>query len=470
MNDNKRDFKDTYNSVLQSYSGIDGAYHAANYINRVEVSIDNAKELLNSLAEKNINKTVDTLKGDLSEAWHAGTLLIDAARNKQADVFADIPRDRGPVDVVYGDNNNTYNAQLKYYKTSADTAKEISNPKYDNYEKVVPSDQLDGVKDYAHKQSLRNVNTRPDQSDSYKHTSEVAQDRIKVGDSESKPISEKEMKEMANDYKKGEPDLDKYGLNTESILQWSDIFKDSGEAAAHAALITATLKSVPYIWGIIENYLKEGDLDLDEIKNNGINVISDSGIAGLRGGISAVITGSCKAGLLGSSLKNVSLEFIGAATVITMNAIKYSFAYYKGDITKGEFVGNITRDVIITSCAVGGAAIGQALIPIPVLGALIGNMVGGLLVGIAYNAGEKLFFALLIEKGWTCFDLVEQNYTVSQDVLRRVGYNELIAIGDFSTKSFTTNDFSVHSFTVNSLSIQPLKRGLIRCDVIRYAS
>lgn len=54
------------------------------------------------------------------------------------------------------------NAQLKYYKTYADTAREISNPKYDNYEKVVPSDQLDRVKNYAYKQSLRNINTRPE--------------------------------------------------------------------------------------------------------------------------------------------------------------------------------------------------------------------------------------------------------------------------------------------------------------------
>ena len=139
-------------------------------------------------------------------------------------------------------------------------------------------------------------------------TADTVSDRIEVDGITSKPLSEGDAKSIASDFKRdGEVDPDAYGLNTESFIEWSDIFSESGSAALNAVAFSAALTAAPHVYRIVAQYMQSGQLDARLIREGAGQVLASSSGAGLRGGLAAVITGSCKAGLMGQSLKGSHL-------------------------------------------------------------------------------------------------------------------------------------------------------------------
>ncbi|QGM30139.1 hypothetical protein GI482_07010 [Bacillus sp. N3536] len=116
-----------------------------------------------------------------------------------------------------------------------------------------------------------------------------------------------------------------------------------------------------------------------------------------------------------------------------------------------------------------GATIGLALIPVPVLGGLIGNFIGGIMGTFINQKGNDLILAIAIEKGWTFFNFVDQNYIVSETVLQKAGY-DLFTTHSFPTRSFSTSDFSTQSFKTNSFDIILLRRGVVGIRTIGYST
>ena len=62
-------------------------------------------------------------------------------------------------------------------------------------------------------------------------------------------------------------------------------------------------------------------MDRKSLQKLGFSTLKGSSEGTLRGGISAALTASCKAGLLGGAFKNVDPTVISAATVV---AFKYN--------------------------------------------------------------------------------------------------------------------------------------------------
>jgi hypothetical protein len=112
-----------------------------------------------------------------------------------------------------------------------------------------------------------------------------------------------------------------------------------------------------------------------------------------------------------------------------------------------------------------GATIGQVIIPVPLLGALAGNMVGSTVGAVVFEGVNSLIVGLCAESGWTFFGIVQQDYSFPEEVLRNAGY-DLFSTHSFSNQSFSTGGFSVQSFQTNSLSFSPIRRGLIACNVV----
>ena len=69
-------------------------------------------------------------------------------------------------------------------------------------EKVVPGDQIEGVRRTAGTLADRNMMNRPEQASQYRDTAERASDRLEAGDAFSKSLDEKHAKEMAKDFRK----------------------------------------------------------------------------------------------------------------------------------------------------------------------------------------------------------------------------------------------------------------------------
>lgn len=444
-----------------------GSLKADQYVETVQAAIDDAIKNLDRVAAERANSTTDSTKGFLAEEWHAGTHNIDAARKGLTDHHAHTLQQQKPGDIQLETPQGSQTVESKYYQSGQNTSTELSHSKYDDMEKVGPSDQIEDAKAYAEKQAMRNADIRPEKSESYRTTHENVKDHI-GNDAQSTPADHDSMKGMANDYKRGDGlDTDRFGLNTESYIEWKHVLEQSTEAAANAALLTAVLKAAPHVGKIVKDLYQDGYLNVAELKAAGRAAVNGSVEGGLRGGIAAAITTSCKSGLMGESFKNIDPTVIAAATVIAMNAVNNSFRLYRGEITNSEFAECCLRDTFIVSVGVWGATLGQGLIPIPVLGAVIGNFIGSTLATIVYEGSKEIFLGMFIESGKPFFSLVKQDYTMPRSVLERCGFN-LIAVNKVDLDLMELDRIELNIIELDTIDIKVLKRGLISLNTIGY--
>lgn len=462
-------FEEGYSRVLDNIGGVNGTFDSAGYVGNVENAVNSTIEALRNEAAHRVNvASEDYLKGWLAEPWHAETLKASAAARGRSDIWANVPANNGAGDVLYGNVTTTLEAQLKYLKTGEETAKGLSNPKYNGMDKIGPSEQLEKIKEAAERLAHKNQLNRPEQATHYQDTADRASDRLEIDNASSKPLDEKLAKEMAKDFRKdGDIDADKYGLNTENFVEWSDVARQAGQAALNAAIMSAALTAAPHIWSIIREQIETGEIDTNKLAGRCQDVLHGAGTAGLRGGVAAALTAACKSGLMGDSLKSVSPMAIGMATTLTLNALDYSFKLQQGIITNQEFAHHCFRDTFVLSTGIFGATVGQMIIPIPWLGALAGNLVGSTLGAVAFEGANQVVLGVCVESGWTFLGMVSQDYTVSEDVLRQAGFDTFCA-HSFNKQSFSTGGFSVQSFSTNSLSFTPVRRGVIACNSVGF--
>ncbi len=450
-------------AILNAVGGAQGSFESAYYIKNVQVSIDNLVEMLQREAIRRNNIGVDYLKGFLAEQWHAGTYNTRAAVKQNSQAWADVPGDNTPgQDVRYSDGNQIHHAELKTYKTANDTAKAISRPEYSNSEKIGPSDQVDSIRETSSRHAKSNAKTRPEQAANYQHTADNVKNHIESGGASSKPLSHDDAKELAKDLKKDPNSLDrgKYGLNTENFIEWKDIIRQSGSAAIHAAILSASITAVPQIYMFIRKLVEDGEIDPAMLGEAGSQILLRSGETALRAGMASMMTGTMKSGLLGNSLKCVSPVAVGMATTLALNSISYSIQCYQAKMQSHEMAMNCIRDSFILLSGYGGATVGQLLIPIPVFGALIGNLVGSVLGAAIYGKSQDIMLAVCKDTGWTMWGLVKQDYTVPEDILIESGW-ATFPTNTFETSSFPTQTFSTSSFETNTIGFRPIRRGVI---------
>ncbi len=463
------EFEEAFISTLNNMGGSLGAYEGKEFVENVQKVIDAGHAALKERFEQRINVPGEYVKGDLAEQWHAGTLKIDAAVQEKENVWAEALCDNiTGQDIRYGDSSSSYLAELKYYKTGEDTAKAISRPEYDASEKIVPSDQKQSVIESAQRLAKRNEMNRPEQAEHYQDTASRADDRLRVGNVESKPLSEKDAKEMMQDLRNhGDIDPDKYGLNTESFITWSEIVKKAEDAGLHAFVFSAALTAAPCIWQILEEYISRGEINVNDLMVKGQTVFFSASKAGFKGGVAAGLTVALNSGLLGESFKNAPPLAVGMATTLALNAIAYSIRLHQGVITQREFAHYCLRDSFALIGGYQGAAIGQTLIPIPLFGALVGNLLGATLGAIVFEGMDTFFLKACVESGWTFWGIVKQEYGIPKEILQEAGY-KIFTAKKFNRRIFEKKQFVKHDFYRHTLSIKPLRRGLITCNVIGY--
>jgi len=463
------DFADAYYKASKDFSGVAGSLQSTSFVNEVQVTVDAALEALKREAERRANVGVDYVKGNIAEVWHAETLKVSAVAKGNDDVWANaVGTNKTGQDVAYGNSATAFHAELKYYKSAEDTAKQLGNPAYSYSQKIVPTDQLESVIAESQKQVSRNQETRPDVAAAYQDTVDTVSDRIKVDGSTSKGLTESDSKSIASDFKHdGEIDPDAYGLNTESFVEWSDVYRESGSAALNAAAFSAALTAAPHVYRILAQYIQSGQLDARLIREGASHVLSSSSGAGLRGGLAAVITGSCKAGLMGQSLKGISPTAVGMATAMALNSIENSWKYAQGHISGKELAFNSSRDAVALMMGGGGAVLGQMIIPVPILGALLGNLVGSTLGAVGVSYANNKVLGICVESGWTFWGLVDQSYEVPEEVLKEAGF-DLFARQVFKPEKFKITRFNTHSFHETRLSFTVLRRGVIAFNTVGY--
>lgn len=149
---------------------------------------DYGKGIQDAISQKGggfTHQSMDVQQGFAAEAHHAGSFNIEAAAKGQNNHRAtrDVGTHNDPVaDIHVTTPDGTTQHQVKFYKDGEKTAAALSPEKYDGVGKIVPKDQVDSVRDSAHRQAQRNKDTRPEVSRSNQDTADNATDTLKSGD------------------------------------------------------------------------------------------------------------------------------------------------------------------------------------------------------------------------------------------------------------------------------------------------
>ena len=276
--------------------------------------------------------------------------------------------------------------------------------------------------------------------------------------------------DIAEKAKRGEYDAAEDGFSTEQLVKIEHILNQGIKAGLTAATITLVLKTAPEIYKCLDELLSNGSVDEEQLKELGFAAIDGSTEGFIRGFVSATVTTSCSAGLWGEALKTVSPEVVGAMTVIIMNTLKDSFLLAKGTLTKDEFTYNLQRNIFVTACGLGGGAVLQACLPMIPFAYLLGNFVGSMVGSFAFVAYDKAVLSYCVSSGSTFFGLVNQDYTLPDEVLREVGVSLFEYEKELPNES-TFNTFNFNQYvpnTYNASMISILRRGVIGVRQIGY--
>ncbi|ACV50638.1 hypothetical protein Apar_0206 [Lancefieldella parvula DSM 20469] len=137
-----------------------------------------------------------------------------------------------------------------------------------------------------------------------------------------------------------------------------------------------------------------------------------------------------------------------------------------------QFTEIIFRKSYYALIAMGGGHLGQALIPVPVIGYMLGSLAGSLVGGITYEIGSTVFVGLCVNRGMTFFGLVEQDYTLPENVLKSIGLEvfeyETFEFEKPAFETFAPETLALESSRLDQFEIRYSRRGLIAFNKIGY--
>lgn len=492
-----------------------GAGFGNAYVAGVAETIQKLNDDMNSYAGH--RDSVATLKGFAAEEWHADTFNINAALrgSKSHAVRGDSNlHASSDITMTLGDGT-TAEYSLKWYATAEKSANAqaknvieayheyCSHPRqgdpmtfeqylekngygadadiylsvYNGQGRIIPSDQLEEAIAFLSrkiaKDSLSEKPSRIAVMQSRLETLQKLSDRIKDGNGvESMPLTKEEAEAIAELCKDGDFDAADFGISID-LITTDFIMQQALKAGLTAAVISLVLELAPEIYRTIDYLIKNGEIDLAQLKESGTKALTASATGFMRGSVACGLSIACKAGKLGKALANVDSTVIGAVTVILIDTCINSYRVATGAMSARQFGTALTKEIIISAAAIPAGMIGQALLPqLPVLGYMLGSFVGSAVAGITLEVGEKVMLSFCVDSGFTCFGLVEQDYTLPTEVLERMGL-KLKCLPQKDIKQKKVGQKQVASKTVQhkqyeTIDILVLKRGIIGINKIGY--
>lgn len=499
-------FQEGYEFFSKNAGTAQAAFEGKAYVGNVKKEIDNLVQAMRSM--KGYDTKMDQLKGDAAEFWHGGTFNINAAvRDSKNRVKVERDATLASADII-GPSDEKYG--LKYYKNGAASAKQqaksiferykeyrarggsksleeylaengysedvvLSDPIYSGQVRVIPADQMKEAIAYLERKIAKEAVNRPEEAERYRETLKLLKDRISDNKgNESIPLTEEDARKLAELAKRGEFDPAAWGLTTEELIKYKYVLQQAFQAGLSAATISIILKIAPEIIRAIQYLVANKKLDEEQFQRIGFAALSGGAEGFIRGSIAAAITTACKAGLWGEALKAVvDPSVIGAITVIAMDTMKNSFAVATGKMTRRELADKLAREMFISSCSLLAGGLVQGIVSeLPVAGFMLGSFMGSVLGSFVYSAGYSAVISFCVETGFTMFGLVDQDYTLPEDVMRQIGLPvfdyDKFEYSAFSYSKFTAPNFEYPKFEPDSIDILFLRRGVIEVRRIGY--
>lgn len=102
----------------------------------------------------------------------------------------------------------------------------------------------------------------------------------------------------------------------------------------------------------------------------------------------------------------------------------------------------------------------------------MGSFVGSITSSFTYDYGYKKALSFCIDTGFTLFGLVEQDYTLPDDMIKQMGIEtfnyETFKVEGFKPDTFEVNSFTFDTFEPDNLKLTFLRRGVIGISKIGY--
>lgn len=336
------------------------------------------------------------------------------------------------------------------------------------------------MKSYSEQKAINeHFKGRHDVASAHEDTLKNAVDRVSDGDIESNPLSKKESTKLAKEIKNGDVDVKEHGV-TNDLVSTSEIMNKAVKAGLTAATISAIIQTAPEIVKAFDYLIKTKQLDMDQVKKIGKKAFNASVDGFMIGSISCVLQIKIAQGLLGTSLQTamnstMGPTFLGTVVSLLYTTVKNGILVANGKMTRKEMGSALVDTVIISGGYIAGSyiggIIGQALgFTLPVIGYMLGSLVGCSLAAV-YNIGKKKLISLCVDSGLTFFGMVDQDYSLPEEVLNDMGIDYAsITRAEISRtqveKSLPQTDLTRTRF--ETVDIKILRRGIIGVNKIGY--
>jgi len=485
-------FENGYRAFAKSMGVSSSAFHGASYVENVEGAIDELASAINNPGRKIDKASLDSVKGFMAEKWHAGTHNIDAVI-KDVAAKANAVDNNGVVDITTNWNSN-YQSKVNanpaksvselaisneghFRKTHNESNYSDDNPGglyYDGQLALVASDKISEIERILKERIIKNRESRPDVAANYQQLLDNLTDRVKSPTgSNSIPLSEQEAKLLAQLAKEGGFDPSNWGITTEQLIDWSPILNQAFKAGLSAAVISVVLEVAPALISMIDELIRNGELNADDFKRVGFAALKGSSLGFVRGGVASAITIACEAGKLGTALKGVNPTIIGSVVALTLNALQNATLMAFGKITHREFANQCIQDLFVTSYSLALGSALQTLLPqLPVLSFMLGSFIGSIVGSFVYKTAYSCVMSFCVDTGCTFFGLVEQDYTLSEEVLKEIGIQvfeyERFTPKQFECKGFQAKLFEPKTVATKNITVTFLRRGVIGVNRIGY--
>ncbi|ETP72539.1 hypothetical protein UYO_1468 [Lachnospiraceae bacterium JC7] len=427
--DKKKAIENGFTYMATNVAGVTAGGAGGQYVENVSEAIQQLTDGMNSYSGSNLG--IGQLKGFAAEQYHAGTFNINAAlRGTTNRAFVNASTKHASVDIS---TNFEKNYSLKYYADATLSAKnqaknviqayheylsksntsspmsfeeyietygyssdmtELLKSVYYGQGRIIPSDQLSDAIKYLEreiaKESTKQGANRAALLENYKETLKNLSDRIKDGNgTESMPLTKEEAETIAKVCKEGKFDPKDFGLELSDLITTKYILQQAAKAGLTAAALSVVIKTVPDICSIVDHLIKEKEVDPEQLKKLGLDALSGSVEGFLKGSIASAVTICCKSGKLGAFMQTANANVIGVITVLAFDTMKNGLLVLSGKMSKEEMGEAFKEESYVTANAISFGLAGQALVPIPGIGFVIGSVLGTVLGTTMYHAGDQ---------------------------------------------------------------------------------
>lgn len=168
-----------------------------------------------------------------------------------------------------------------------------------------------------------------------------------------------------------------------------------------------------------------GDFNKQDWQDLGLDTLKGSAVGGVSASAIYTLT----------NFASMSAPFAGALVTAAKGIGNLFVSYQRGEIDANEFA-DLGLIICAESAIVGAmSVVGQSIIPVPILGALIGSISGKFMVTVAKNMDNKARRLLTNKMAY----FTSQLNALEQKTLQRL-LSEFMALGDLTTAAFNVDN------------------------------